>query len=95
MKGSMMTTKYRTIFGKISKEEIIRETPKMVVFLNRAGREIKEAKRTEFQNWFDSWADAKQFLVAERETAVMDAEKALIKARQELMEMQGLREATA
>jgi len=48
MKGSMMTTKYRTIFGKISKEEIIRETPKMVVFLNRAGREIKEAKRTEF-----------------------------------------------
>jgi len=33
--------------------------------------------------------------VAERETAVMDAEKALIKARQELMEMQGLREATA
>ena len=61
--------KYRAKHGKIEAHDVLRETSKMVVLApnssaNSLGRELKEGKRSEWQNWHDTWEDAHAFLLA-------------------------------
>lgn len=64
--------KYRT-FGlwTIEEVEVLRETAKTVVLISAAsGKERREAKRSEYYNWHDSWEDAHNFQIAEAQRKV-------------------------
>jgi len=86
--------KYRTRWDEIEAVEVLRETDKMV-FLPGRGRskEEREAKRSDYQNWFDSWDEAKAFLVADAEKAVEAARMNLERAKGKLVRLRGMREA--
>jgi hypothetical protein len=56
--------KYVTNLGlEINEVEITRETKSMVVYTNFNGEERKAKKRSEFMNYFDTYQDAKDYLV--------------------------------
>jgi tryptophanyl-tRNA synthetase len=60
--------KYRTLDGRIEAHEVLQETDKMVVLApktsaNSFKHERKEAKRSDWQNWHDTWGEAKLFLI--------------------------------
>jgi hypothetical protein len=71
--------KYRVWGGAITPVEVVRETEKSV-FLTKSdlwGGAIgatKEAKRSDFQNWFDTWKDAHEFILLKQEKRVYDLE---------------------
>lgn len=72
--------KYRTRDDKIEAHEILRETEKTVVLAPKTSanpfkQERKEPKRSDWQNWHDTWDDAKAFLVegAQKEVDVLRA----------------------
>jgi hypothetical protein len=81
-------TKYRTAHGAayIDTVEAEKETAKSIWVRGFAiGGDaplLKRAKRSDYDNYFDTWADAKAFLLA-------DAEGALIAARLALQDAQG------
>jgi len=84
-----MIMKYRARLGKIEAIEIERET-KTMVFLPEGRR---ESKRTSFQNWFNSWDEAKKFLIEEAETNVNAAAARLNSAKFELDKLRDMSEA--
>jgi len=56
--------KYRANYqDKIEKLEVIKETPKQVVFVNERGREDRETKASEYHIWADTFEEAKQKLI--------------------------------
>lgn len=59
--------KYKTDYlGKIEKREIIKETPKQVVYESDwFGKKYmkKEAKHSNYNDWFDTFDEAKSFLL--------------------------------
>lgn len=61
--------KYRTggYLKKIEVIEIVKETAKQVTFKTERGGERREAKRSEWKNWHDSFEEAKQFLLTKAE----------------------------
>lgn len=64
--------KYRTggYDKKIEAVEIVKETAKQVTFKTERGGERREAKRSEWQNWHDSFEKAKQFLLTRTEKSI-------------------------
>jgi hypothetical protein len=58
--------KYKTTFlnAAIEEVEVVRETAKQVVFARPRGIDYREAKRSECKNYFDTWSDAHNYLVA-------------------------------
>ena len=87
--------KYRTCWDKIEAVEVLRETEKTVFLPGRGRRnEEREAKRSDYQNWFDSWDDAKAFLVAGAERKVETARMNLERAKGKLGQLRGMREPT-
>jgi hypothetical protein len=86
--------KYRSQFGKIEPVEIFRETEKQVVLVSRndatkEGR--KEAKRTSWSNYHDTWEDAHKFLVDEASDDVDRKKRSLSSAEKELAKIQGMK----
>jgi hypothetical protein len=65
--------KYKTLCGKLDVKEIERETEKMVFFSNGQ----REHKRSSWQNYFDTWEEAKQFLIDEAKLKVRHAQSRL------------------
>jgi hypothetical protein len=60
----MKTYKYRANYpDRITKFEIIKETPKQIVFINLIGHEQKEAKISEWHLWADTFSEAKKKLI--------------------------------
>ena len=87
--------KYRT--GGYSKNliqevEIVRETEKQVVIRSHNGSERREAKRSDYQNYFDDWQSAKDFLLNNAEKKVDGIKMQLERARGELGNIKGLRQ---
>jgi hypothetical protein len=85
--------KYRTRFNEIEIFDVLGETEKWV--LRRGGGAIKqfrEAKRSSFSNWHDSFEDAKAFLVNQAECEVLNAQAALEAAQARLAQARALRE---
>jgi hypothetical protein len=74
--------------GLIQEIKIVKETPKQVVFIDkRFGNNAatsKEAKRSSYQNWHDSWAEAKLFILNDQQRKVdrirlqLDREKGML-----------------
>lgn len=55
---------YRTMWSTgIEAVEVIRKTENQVVYLNDRGVEQRENKRSEWQNWHDTWEQARDFLM--------------------------------
>ncbi len=79
--------KYRSFCGEIKAIEVLRETDKMVYI----SEHTREAKRSDHQNWFDSWDDAKAFLVAKAKEEVAIAQMNLERAKVKLWQIQGMR----
>lgn len=81
--------KYMTGFNAtIQEQEIVRETEHMVVYVSSNGKEQRERKRSEYRNYFDTWQDAKDFLLrkytnkkARAEINLADANKVLEKVK--------------
>lgn len=84
-----MITKYRTD-GKypralIAPVEVVRETEHCVFFPTEKTKrrplgERKESKRTEFNEYHDSWDLAHKSLMAKAEQSILDAQKLLDRA---------------
>lgn len=74
--------KYRTTWSYgIEAVEVSRETAKTVVLRNAHGLEIRENKRSDWQNWHDTWEGAHQFLLYKAEDELNSAKMELQKAR--------------
>jgi len=80
--------KYLTKFNKVEKVEVVGETEHFVKLLN--GR--KEAKRTDWSNYFDSFDDAKNSLVEKAQKRVDSLRRQLETANGELGQIKGIKE---
>jgi len=80
--------KYLTKFNKVEKVEVVGETEHFVKLLN--GR--KEAKRTDWSNYFDSFDDAKNSLVEKAQKRVDSLRRQLEAANGELGQIKGIKE---
>jgi len=80
--------KYLTKFNKVEKVEVVGETEHFVKLLN--GR--KEAKRTDWSNYFDSFDDAKNSLVEKAQKRVDSLRRQLESANGELGQIKGIKE---
>lgn len=85
--------KYRTSYGaKVEAVKILRETPKTVVFSGIiTGDEIREAKRSNYINWHDSWEDAHSFLMEEAQWKIDGLRLQLERAKGELGNIKGMK----
>ena len=85
--------KYRAIWEQIEKFEIVKETPKQVVFKNVRGGEDRELKNTSYYSWHDTFAEAKQALINERQSKVDSLKRQLKNAEEKVNIVRGLHEA--
>ncbi len=86
--------KYRTgSYGKdlICEVEVVRETEKQVIIMGHTG-DRREAKKSEYQNYFDTWEEAKEFLIIIAQNKVDDTEIKLENAKDKLGIIRGLRQ---
>lgn len=82
-----MIVKYRTKWNEIERVEIFRETDNFVYF----GNGCREAKRSGFQNYFDTWEDAKAFLLDEAQKSIDAARRELQRAQAEYGNIKGMK----
>jgi len=82
--------KYRTYWGEITPMEVCEET-KRSVMLYVAGYYRRELKRSGSHNWFDTWDEAKAFLVDEAEKEVSDLKSKLERAEVKLSQLCAMR----
>ena len=82
--------KYRTRWDEISVVEVSEET-KRSVLLYEAGYYRRELKRSGSHNWFDTWEEAKAFLVAEAAKEVCDLKFQLERAEVRLSKLHAMR----
>lgn len=89
MKEKKMKIKYKTIFNsRIEKVEIEKETNFFVFFKN--GR--RDGKRTEWQSYFDSFQEAKDFLITQKIIRIEQVKEKLKYYEKELEKIQSLTE---
>jgi len=80
--------KYLTKFNRVEKVEVVGETEHFVKLLN--GR--KEAKKTDWSAYFDSFDDAKNSLVEKAQKRVDSLRRQLESANGELGQIKGIKE---
>ena len=56
--------KFRAYRYKIEEFEVVRETEKQIIYKSD-GHEYREAKRSNWQNWYETRTEAKEALVSE------------------------------
>ncbi len=93
--------KYRTRHNRITAVEIIRETSKSVVYLEKqfvigGGEdkfvERKSRKSGEYENWHDTWDAAKEFLIEYASVEVNYAQRILDMKKSALQNAKGLKQ---
>jgi len=91
-----MTIKYRTsLYGTpIEKVEIARETAKFIVRLGKRGEEYRDAKESQYTCYFDTYAEAKSYLVQHNQDLVKSAQSVLNAALAGLQQAENLQETT-
>lgn len=86
--------KYRTskfyFERNIEEIEISRETDKSVWIKTKFG-EQREAKKTNYYRYFDTWEEAHQHLLSEAEKDIMNAERRLENAKHKLMSIKEMK----
>jgi len=83
--------KYRTRFKKIEAIEVSRETDKCMFYPSPSGREVREAKRSDWQNWHDTWDEAHRFLLDEAEQEEKRAMLSLQAAQEKLENIKAMK----
>jgi hypothetical protein len=84
--------KYRTSWNEIEALEVLRETNAQVVrAVGSHASERREAKRSEYYNWFDTWEDAHAFLIERAEAEVQALRGRLEQAKGRLGNIKGMR----
>ena len=78
--------KYRTRFDKVERLDIEKETEKTVTINGR-----RENKRSDWQNWHDTFDDAKQFLVDAAQREVDGLRRRLESAKGKLGNAKGMK----
>lgn len=74
----------------IEKREIIRETSQFVVIPWYGDKTNREKKRSDYQNWFDSWTEAYEFLKGKAQAKVISYQRGLEEAKKKLDEIESL-----
>ena len=69
--------KYKAVFEKVKKVEIVRETEKSVFLPYWNGAERREAKKTDWYSYHDTAEDAIHAVIKRAESEVEKAEKEL------------------
>jgi hypothetical protein len=86
-----MKTMYRTTtLLNIEAFKVTRETAKQVCYTWK-GRERREAKRSDWQNWFDTWKEAHQFLLEQARQDIGKAKDELRRAHNDLVEIESMK----
>ena len=63
--------KFRANYGtRIEEFEVTKETDKQVVYINNMGREIREAKKSDWASWHNSKEDAVNFLISKEQAKI-------------------------
>jgi hypothetical protein len=83
--------KYRAYDKNIEPVKVVRETDKKVFFISSIGITRHEAKRSHYWNWFDTWEEARKFLLDEATAKVNQARNALQRAHDELGNIKGMK----
>lgn len=78
---------YRAAIGAF---EIIRETPKQVIYFIKA-HERREAKASSGVRWFDTWEEAHAWLMEEKGREVENARRALEVKKSLLWNVRGMK----
>ncbi len=85
--------KYRTYFDKIETVEVLRETVSSVYVQTGSKKgERREAKRSSFYNYFDTWQEAHAFLVSNAELSVESARMNLERAKGRLGQIRAMKQ---
>lgn len=97
--GSQMLIRFRTNYSEdvIEKVEVIRETKEFVYVPSRPMSKLqkaerREAKRSDFYNYHDTWEDAHSFLLERAEARVEGARERLERAQSHLESVKGIRQ---
>jgi hypothetical protein len=92
----MYRTKWhRSDHAMITPFEVVKETAKQVVYI-RPGlfddkpREDREAKKSDYQNWFATWDEAHQFLLKQQQYYVETIRNNLLRANGTLERIKGM-----
>ncbi len=80
--------------ARIHAKEVLRETEKQVVLATSSGKESREHKESDWQNWFDTWKQAHDFLVLEAEKEVAVLRLKLQQANGNLGNIKGMKDTT-
>ena len=80
--------------AQIEAIEVLRETEKQVVLLLGNGKESRENKKSDWQNWFDTWKQAHEFLVSEAVKEVRELRLKLQQANGHLGSIKGMKDTT-
>lgn len=83
---------YRVVCNGIEKTSIIRSTDKSVWYISERGNELRENKRGQLVNWFDTFEDAKIFLIDGVNFELKSLEVRTSTARQKLSKLKQLQE---
>jgi len=82
---------------EITRHDIVKETPKQITYIKKWPRcndsEHKEAKHCSSQHWFDTFDEAKEFLVARCEMKVENSKKQLQRHRSQLGNAKSIKQA--
>ena len=79
-------------FKIIEKVEIVRETDSYVVVMTSGGVEVRQNKRSKFNNFFDTFQEAKDFLALEIIAKNESLEKQITYNDERLKKIEALRE---
>lgn len=82
-----MIKKYKTRWGRISVETFEKETDCFLVGAN--GR--RTSKRSSWENYFDSWDEAKQFLLDEAQQKLDMCRRSLADAQSKFGNIKGMK----
>lgn len=86
--------KYRANYqDNIEKLEVIKETPKQVVFINARGREEREAKTSDWHSWADTFAEAKQKIIDKHQGKINGYQANIDRLQSYIDTVRGLHEA--
>jgi len=84
------TTSHGSSMAKIEPIEVIRETEKQVVIIGWRNKERRLAKQSNYENFFDTWDEAHQFLISHAENLVNAVEERLSNCKANLDRIKGL-----
>lgn len=85
--------KYRASkYGTIEHLEVVKETDKQVVFINKRKFKSREAKISDWNVWTETFQEAKAWVVKRQKEKVTDLEEKLEFARKQLLEFENLEE---